>query len=199
MRRQEIADGQLSVWASTEMRPDPFSLPTEYGVEIFGRGEGGPGCETIIVSREEVSFSAGNVGIRVPMVQFLGVAMTVAVSEDKPESDPKASMIIVLEHEDPALNVPLFVSWDSQDVVATWHAWARTLDVPLRVRGLDAGCNQINNQITDRGMVQGTARRPHNSNGASRRLTRTLRRSSSPLGASEYANRFEKRELIARQ
>lgn len=199
MRRQENADGQLSVWAGAEVRPDPFNLPAEYNAPIFGRGECEQECEAIVVSREEVSFAAGSDGVRVPMSQYLGVAMTVAVSEQTSETDEKAAVIVVLEHENSSLNVPLFVSWESDDVVARWHAWARALGVPLRIRGIDEASNSINNEMNRVSTFPGTRRRVQNSSDAKRNLTRTMRRSSSPLHEPLYAARVEKHELFARQ
>ncbi|MBZ0215895.1 MAG: DUF6101 family protein [Fimbriimonadaceae bacterium] len=199
MRRQEISDRQLSVWAGIEVRPDPFNLPAEYNAPIYGLGACEQDREMVVVSREEVSFSAGRDGVRVPLSQYLGVSMAVAISQCDAEDDRKAATIIILEHENADLNVPLFVAWDSDDVVANWHAWARALGVPLRVRGMDGVSNQINEELGRVAVFPGTPRRMHSSYGAKRKLTRTLRRSSSPLQEPLYANRVEKCELFARQ
>ncbi len=200
MRCQNSADRQLSVWAGAELRPDPFHFPAEYHAPVFGRGDCEDGCERIVISRDEVSFSAGEDGVRVPMSQYLGVAMAVAVSEETVDGEQKAATIVVLEHEDTDLNVPLFVAWDSDEVVAKWHAWSRELGVPLRIRGFDGASNQINEQMGRVATFPAFQRRMRPSNGASRKLTRTLRRSSSPSLETAYNVRpVEKSELFARQ
>jgi len=199
LRRLVSADGQLSVWAREEVRPDPFHLPAEYRVPLTGRGATDHCHERISVSREEVSFSVGPDGVRVPLKDYLGVSMSVALSDDTGEDESKAAMVIVLEHEDPALNVPLFVAWDCDDVVAMWHAWARALGVPLRLRGMDGVSDQINEQIGTLAKFPAIDRRLQANQGKSRSLTRTLRRSSSPVIAPQEAQWVEKIELIARQ
>lgn len=199
MRRQTNSDRQLSVWAGTQVQPDPLHLPAEYHAPIYGRGDCERDCERVIISRDEVSFSAGLDGVRVPMSQYLGVSMAVALSEEVDGEDQKAATIIILEHENADLNVPLFVAWDADDVVAQWHAWARALGVPLRVRGTDGVSNEINDQMGRVAVFPGTPRRMQKTYGAKRQLTRTLRRSSSPLQESLYVRRVEKSELFARQ
>src|SRR6266516_8137927 len=58
---------------------------------------------------------------------FLGVALHLVASE------AGECVALSLAHRDPALSVPLFSESGSDDVIAEWQLWARTLRLPLLV------------------------------------------------------------------
>ena len=40
-------------------------------------------------------------------------------------------LAVVLEHADPSLTLPLFLTSQADEAVAEWRAWSEVLDVPL--------------------------------------------------------------------
>jgi hypothetical protein len=67
--------------------------------------------------------------ISLPITAFLGIAMRLI----PPDGADPAATVVMLEHRDPALSVPLFGAPDANDVLAEWHMWARIFGLPLLV------------------------------------------------------------------
>lgn len=128
MRRQKKSSGHKPAGSGRALRLDPFSLP-----QLFRAGDAGADgrmrdvelySEHVVV-RRRVSGIA--MALDLPVTEFLGVALQV-VPQGKAEN-----VCLTLEHPDPALSIPLYNSTDSDDVVAEWQSWARTLRRPLLV------------------------------------------------------------------
>jgi hypothetical protein len=67
--------------------------------------------------------------LNLPLSAFLGVSVRLAPG-DEVRGD---SVVIALEHRDPALAVELYAGADDADVIAEWQLWARVLGLPLLV------------------------------------------------------------------
>ena len=91
----------------------------------------GPRVRWIELDRERVVLRRAVRGIamaiKVPVNAFLGVALRLVATEGG------ECVTLSLEHRDPALSVPLFSQADSNEVIADWQLWARTLGLPLLV------------------------------------------------------------------
>lgn len=68
-----------------------------------------------------------NVGVQISA--FRGVTLRLLPAEG---AEP-AAIAIVLEHTDPGLSVPVFVSDEAEDASAIWKSWSRVLGLPLLV------------------------------------------------------------------
>jgi hypothetical protein len=110
------------------LRLDPFSLPVRFRASDAGADERERHIE---LHRERVVLRrcVGGVptAVNLPLASFLGVALRVMQATD----DSSGGVCVTLEHDDPALSIPLFFAADSDDVVAEWQSWAQALRVPL--------------------------------------------------------------------
>jgi hypothetical protein len=67
--------------------------------------------------------------VGVPMREFRGVTLkTLPADGDQP-----ATVVVMLEHRDSALSVPLFVADRGDEAMVEWKSWSRVLGVPLLV------------------------------------------------------------------
>ena len=82
---------------------------------------------------------------------FRGVTMRLLPAEGE---DP-AAIAIVLEHTDPGLSVPVFLSTEAEDASAIWKSWSRVLGLPLLV---DEGDGTLREPYRRLGPDAGTAR-----------------------------------------
>ena len=137
MRRQ-TKDGGLSAGSSRALRLDPFSLPLRFWAGDAGADER---MRDVELHRERVVVRRRVRGIPMALnllvTDFLGVALRV-VPRGKAET-----VSLILEHPDPALSIPLYQSSDSDDVVAEWQSWARTLQRPLLVTDDSGGLHEL--------------------------------------------------------
>ena len=130
MRRQTPFGGALSVGSGRASRLDPLALPLQFTAADARADER---VRHVELSRERVVLHRAVRGIRmavkVPVAAFLGVALRLIPS---PEGAPN-TVVVSLEHRDPALSVPLYSAAHTNDVVAEWQLWARVFGLPLLV------------------------------------------------------------------
>jgi hypothetical protein len=112
------------------LRLDPFALPAKFTAsDAAADGR----TRQVELHRERVVLRRAVGGIRMavnlPVSAYRGVAIRMLASD---EAMP-AAVAVMLEHRDPALALPLFVSTDGDDVSAEWRSWANVLGVPLLV------------------------------------------------------------------
>ena len=72
--------------------------------------------------------------VKVPIDCYKGVTVDIAVAG----SGCLAEVRVLLAHDDPDLEVPLYIADHDDDLVAEWRRWARDLALPLLMR-TDAG------------------------------------------------------------
>ena len=143
MAWRQVEEGdRAGTWAASAIAPDPYMLPAEIELndsDLVAR-----------ISRDAVAFCDPENGKQaifyVPVRQYRGIAMTVAACDDDPAV---ISALLILHHDDPHLSVPLFVSFDTDEVVKRWKAWGQSLDRPLIVRGLDGDLRHVREDVFD--------------------------------------------------
>src|ERR1700744_378670 len=106
---------------SREERLDPLSLPLSFNAHDM-RADGG--IRQIEIHRERVVLRRAVHGMRmavnVRVSDFLGVALR----------DVKDSQMLVLQHRDPSLTIPLCVSEDQDEIANAWAMWSEQLSLP---------------------------------------------------------------------
>jgi hypothetical protein len=156
------------------MRLDPLSLPLSFHAHDT-RADGG--VRKIELHRERVVLHRAVKGMRmainVRVSDFLGVALR--------GLDDEAQML-VLAHRGPALNIPLCVSSDAEEVATAWQMWSDILALPLLTEADDR--------------EPAVRRRRHNAVRA-RRPKFLMRRRLGNLANTETVHHDE-REIIAR-
>ena len=127
MRRQ-ASRGRKPAGSSCVERLDPFSLPVR-----FTTGDAGADgrMRNIELQRERVIVQRCVRGIpmtlKLAVGDFLGVALRII------RKGKAAAVYVTLEHPDPGLSLPLYSASNTDNVVAEWQSWARTLRRPLLI------------------------------------------------------------------
>ena len=128
------AGGVPPAGSSRSPRLDPLSLPARFPAADVAADER---MRLVELSRESVVLRRCVRGIRIkvslPVTAFRGVAMRLV----PPNGTDAGAIVVMLEHHDPALSVPLFAAADADDVLAEWHMWARIFGLPLLVADAD--------------------------------------------------------------
>jgi hypothetical protein len=176
------------------LRLDPFALPVRYDA----RDGGADGkVRQIELNRERVVLRRAVRGIPmkvgVPVAEFRGVSMRMLPPED---SEP-AVIAVMLEHRDNALSVPVFVSADGDDVIATWKSWSRVLGLPLLVLEDDGGLREPFERLGRLDVGKPSPRRRRRAAIKWRRPAILMRRKPGRPSVSPRIHRDE-REIIAR-
>jgi hypothetical protein len=130
LKRQTEGGRLLPAGSGRALRLDPFSLPVR-----FRASDAGADARTrdVELHRERVVVRRRVRGIpmavNLPVAAFLGVALRVI----EPGDEGTELVCLTLEHPDPGLSIPLYISSNSDDVVAEWQSWAQALQRPLLV------------------------------------------------------------------
>jgi Family of unknown function (DUF6101) len=178
------------------VRLDPFSLPVRFTAADDAADE----CLRVVdLHRERVVLRRSVRGMRMalnlPVAAFRGVAIRVMSAEAG--NTPRA-IAVVLEHDDPALSLPLFSATESDDIVAEWQSWGRALGLPLLVAEGDGTLREPFTRLGPFLRVEApTWRRRRRSAIARRRPARLMRRRTGALTSATPVHRGE-REIIAR-
>ena len=125
-----MRSGGLPAGSSRALRLDPFALPARYSAsDAVADGR----IRHVELHRERVVVQRAVAGMRMalnlPVSAYRGVAICVLA----PEGEAPAAVAVMLEHRDPSLALPLYVSADGDEVAAEWRAWSQVLNVPLLV------------------------------------------------------------------
>ncbi|MCT8970362.1 DUF6101 family protein [Microbaculum marinisediminis] len=137
MRRQIACTAEVHRGASCRVRLDPFELPARVVYKGVSRAGGhAPGQHVAIVGRDSVMIRREtNAGVplyvTVPLSAYAGVLLSV---HDGPEG---RIVGLTLHHRNGDLEVPLFEADNTDDVIADWQVWSRTLSRPLLIRNAD--------------------------------------------------------------
>lgn len=175
-------------------RLDPFSLPVRFTAADEAADER---LRVVDLHRERVVLRRSVAGMRMalnlPVASFRGVAIRLIGEAGQAPS----AIAVVLEHDDPALSLPLFLAEQSDDVVAEWQAWGRALGLPLLVTEADGSLREPFARLGAVRIAAPIARRRRRGAIARRRPTRLLRRKAARLPETPEVHRDE-REIIAR-
>ncbi len=121
MRRQTATSGINPAGSSRVRRHDPLSLPISFHAHDT-RADGG--VRQIELHRERVVLRRAVQGMRmsvnVRVSDFLGVALR-GIDE---------AQMLVLQHRDPSLTIPLCVSADRDDIATAWLMWSELFGLP---------------------------------------------------------------------
>ena len=120
--------------------------------------------QTVTV-RRQLEKSGVAIKIKVPVEEFVGVAVSTAISEDG-----VLTSAIELVHEDPELNYRVFEEVGNVNVVAEWQNWGKKLRLPLYIQSGDGNLLPYSQSVdgvllgkntTRRRMAAEASRRPH--------------------------------------
>jgi hypothetical protein len=105
-----------------------------------------------VTLRKLLTQSGVSVKIKVPVDEFIGVAVSTQITEDG-----VLSSAIELVHGDPDLNYRVFEEVGNSNVVAEWQNWGKKLRLPLYIRAGDGSLLPYSQQVD--GLALGAAHR----------------------------------------
>ena len=189
-----MRSGGMPAGSSRALRLDPFSLPARFVATDAAADER---VRHVELYRERVvvrrSLAGMRMALNMPVSAFAGVAIRVTAGEGA--AGPSVS--VTLEHKDPALALPLFVSCETDEAFAEWRAWANVLGLPLLVAEDDGVLREPFARIGAVRIERSRPRRRRRSALKRRRPSLPLRRPTGRLSAATPVHRGE-REIIAR-
>jgi hypothetical protein len=106
-----------------------------------------------VTVRRTLEKSGVAIKIKVPVDEFVGVAVSTRISEDG-----VLTSAIELVHGDPDLNYRVFEEVGNSNVVAEWQNWGKKLRLPLFIKAGDGSLLPYSQQVSGV-LVGGTATR----------------------------------------
>ncbi len=107
-----------------------------------------------VTVRRTLEKSGVAIKIKVPVDEFIGVAVSTHISDDG-----VLSSAIELVHDDPELNYRVFEEVGNQSVVAEWQNWGKKLRLPLYILAGDGSLLPYTQQVDGIMLGHATARR----------------------------------------
>lgn len=107
-----------------------------------------------VTIRRTLEKSGVAIKIKVPVAEFVGVAVATMISEEG-----VLSSAIELVHGDPELNYRVFEEIGNHNVVAEWQNWGRKLRLPLFIKAGDGKLLPYSQQVDGVMLGAATARR----------------------------------------
>tara|TARA_R110002020_G_scaffold10965_2_gene41669 strand:+ start:1487 stop:1999 length:513 start_codon:yes stop_codon:yes gene_type:complete len=95
-----------------------------------------------VTIRRMLEQSGVAIKIKVPVSEFIGVAVATAISEDG-----VLTSSIELVHSDPELNYRVFEEDGNHSVVAEWQNWGKKLRLPLFIKAGDGAYMPYSQQV----------------------------------------------------
>jgi len=110
-----------------------FGAARKSGVKLVPANDNGTrkSVNTVTV-RKKLDQSGVTVKIKVPVDEFVGVAVITSISDEG-----ELSSAIELVHDDSELNYRVFSEVGNANVVAEWQNWGRKLRLPLFIQSGD--------------------------------------------------------------
>jgi len=191
--------GRTAAGSSRALRLDPFALPVRFEAADEAADEH---RRIVELHRERVVLRRSVRGMRMalnmPVAAFRGVAIRLQGADNANSSNSLPTEIaVVLEHDDPALSLPLFASPECDDIVAEWQSWGRVLGLPLLVAENDGSLREPFARLGAVRVEAPTWRRRRRTTIGRRRSARLLRRRPG-LAADKSAVHRGEWEIIAR-
>ena len=139
----------------------PFRLPEFPGKEILKAAnddekhfeEKAEKAKTITL-RKKLDKSGCVIKVKVPVSEYIGVAVSTRISEDG-----ELTSAIELVHQDPDFNYQVYEESGNAQIIAEWQNWGRQLRLPLFIRGGDGELVAYSQQVDGVMLGQQTARR----------------------------------------
>lgn len=107
-----------------------------------------------VTVRKMLEKSGVAIKIKVPVDEFVGVAVSTHISEDG-----VLSSAIELVHGDPELNYQVFEEVGNGNVVAEWQNWGKKLRLPLYIKAGDGSLLPYSQQVSRVALGPNVARR----------------------------------------
>lgn len=107
-----------------------------------------------VTVRKMLEKSGVAIKVKVPVDEFVGVAVSTTISEEG-----VLSSAIELVHGDPELNYRVFEEIGNADVVAEWQNWGRKLRLPLFIKAGDGNLLPYSQQVDGVALGASTTRR----------------------------------------
>lgn len=179
--------------ASRHARLDPLALPVRF-TAIDAAADGRE--RQIEIDRSRVLMRRRVRGMAMRLALPLRVFLGVSVRLEPTDSSEPETVLIRLEHRDPALSVQLFAGPDDADVIAEWQLWARVLGLPLLVADRAGRLTEPRARLGSVGVGETGPRRRRRNAIRRRRPTLPLRRRVGNVAEVRTVHR--EREIIAR-
>jgi len=129
-----MRSGGCPAGSSSALLLDPFTLPARFAANDAAADER---VRHVELYRERVvvrrSLAGMRMALNMPVSAFTGVAIRLNAGL----GEEPATISVVLEHKDPSLALPLFVSAEADDAQAQWRTWANVLGLPMLVAEAD--------------------------------------------------------------
>lgn len=192
MKRQTELGGAGPAGSSRELRLDPLALPTRF----VARDDTADGAIRVVeLHTDRVMLwrilRGMRMAVRLPIRSYRGVAFRMQ------RGVPGAHLLsVTLEHEDPALSIPLYRASSSEDIVADWQLWARILRLPLLVEDSSGDLRMPFACLGGLRVADAAARRRRRTSLRKRRPRIVMRRRV--LATAETVLHGGEREIIAR-
>ena len=189
-----MRSGGMPAGSSRALRLDPFALPARFeACDAAADNQ----VRHVELHRQRVVMRRAVRGMRMafnlPVSSYRGVSIRLLPGQGVEPSQ----VAIVLEHADPSLSLPLYVSPDGDEIAAEWHAWSNALGVPLLVCDADGSVQEQSARIGKLDVEAPAPRRRRRSALKRRRPSILLRRAPGHVDANTPVHRAE-REIIAR-
>jgi hypothetical protein len=189
-----MRSGGPTAGSSRALRLDPFCLPARFAASDAAADER---VRHVELYRERVvvrrSLAGMRMALNMPVSAFAGVAIRLTPSQ----GDEPATVSVVLEHKDPSLALPLFVSAEAEDAGAQWRTWANVLGLPMLVAEVDGQLREPFARLGGVRIARVRQRRRRHNAIKRRRPSMPLRRKACKLTNAAPVYRGE-REIIAR-
>jgi len=174
-------------------RLDPFCLPVRFAANDAAADER---VRHVELHRERVvvrrSLRGMRMALNMPVSAFAGIAIRLRPGE----GGTPCTLAVVLEHKDPALALPLFVTTEADEAFAEWRTWGNVLGLPLLVED-DGALREPFARMGGVRIARSRPRRRRHSALKRRRPAMPLRRQRGRLTDATPVHRAE-REIIAR-
>ena len=172
------------------LRLDPFGLPVRFcASDAAADGR----VRDIELHRERVvlrrSLSGMRMALNMPVRAFDGISLELLPGE----GGQLDLLAIVLEHRDPSLTLPLYLTPRPDEALAEWRAWSEVLGMPLLLAESVAGSVKLGHLRIERPRP----RRRRRSILKKRRPSILMRRGFGKITRATPVHRGE-REIIAR-
>jgi hypothetical protein len=95
-----------------------------------------------VTIRKQLEKSGVAIKVKVPVTEFVGVAVSTRISEEG-----VLSSAIELVHGDPELNYQVFEEVGNSNVVAEWQNWGKKLRLPLFIKAGDGSMLPYSQQV----------------------------------------------------
>lgn len=178
--------------SSRQERLDPCALPV-----AFATSDAAAGIRFIELHRERVVMRRSVAGVvmavRMPVSSYSGIALKLK----RGRRGMAATAEVILEHKDPGLTLPLYVSEQGDEAMGEWRRWSEALGLPMLVSD-DDGLRTIQARLGDVEVSKPRPRRRRHSSLKRRRPVFLTRRKAGGAAEASAVHRGE-HEIIARR